>query len=61
MGKIEIKVIGPWLLHGEKICIAGNCRELGEWDPAKALEMNVSQGIVWTAEFDCDEANPGLD
>lgn len=61
MRKIEIKVIGPWLLHGETVCVAGNCRELGDWDPEKALEMRVSQGIVWAAEFDCDEANPGLE
>jgi 4-alpha-glucanotransferase len=52
MEKITIKTIGPWLLHGEKILISGNCHALGDWDPNKALPMTVSQGILWHVDLD---------
>ena len=52
MGKICIKTIGPWMLHGEKLYITGNCAVLGDWDPGKAVPMKVTQGILWSVELD---------
>ncbi len=47
METLTIKTIGPWLLHGEQILLTGSCPALGGWDPAKALPMQVTQGILW--------------
>jgi len=52
MEKLTIKTIGPWLLNGEKILISGNCPALGDWDPAKAVPMTDSQGILWHVDLD---------
>jgi len=52
METLTIKTIGPWMLHGEQILISGNCPLLGGWDPAKALPMKVTQGIIWSIDLD---------
>ena len=52
METITIKTIGPWLLHGEQVLLTGNCQALGNWDPAHALPMEQSQGIIWHIDLD---------
>ena len=52
MENLTIKTIGPWLLHGEQILISGNCPALGNWDPARALPMTNTQGILWHVDLD---------
>ena len=52
METITIKTIGPWLLHGEQVLLAGSCPALGGWDPAKALPMTNTQGILWHIDLD---------
>ena len=52
METITIKTIGPWLLHGEQLLLTGSCPALGQWDPAKALPMTATQGILWHIDLD---------
>ena len=52
MELLTIQTIGPWLLHGEQILITGSAPALGSWDPAKALPMQVTQGIIWHIDID---------
>ena len=51
METLTIQTLGPWLPHGERILLTGNVPLLGCWDPAKALPMQVRQGILWTIDL----------
>ena len=58
METITIKTIGPWMPQGGQILLVGSCPALGGWDPARAVPMKRTQGILWSAELDKDTLPP---
>lgn len=54
-GTLTIKVSAPTLLPGERLAISGSADTLGNWDPAKAVEMNDSAFPVWSVQLPLKE------
>ncbi len=44
---VLFKVIAPMVTPDEVLAIAGNCRELGDWNPEKALIFNDARYPLW--------------
>ena len=36
---------------GQHLCVVGSGEVLGQWDLAQAVQMEWSEGDVWTAEL----------
>lgn len=50
--KVEINVLCPRVLPGQLVAIVGNCFELGNWDPQKAIPMSDYSYPNWKITFD---------
>lgn len=46
-GTLRLRVAAPMVKPDEILAVSGNCRELGNWDPAKALRLNDAEYPYW--------------
>ena len=47
----QLQLIAPRIGKSQSVCIVGNTKSLGFWDPAKALLMSDQDFPVWKAQF----------
>lgn len=60
-GTVTIKVFAPLIDRGQALAISGSSNALGNWDPAKAIEMNDSRFPEWSVVVDVNKATEPVD
>ncbi len=50
----KLELIAPRIGQNQSFCVLGNCKGLGNWDPAKAVVMSDSNFPVWEGDFKLD-------
>lgn len=48
---LRLRVAAPMVKPDEILAVAGNCRELGNWDPAKAMRLNDAEFPFWNVNI----------
>ncbi len=44
---------------GQQLCIAGNHKQLGDWEPSAAFDMHMSGNGIWQADIEIEEKDLG--
>ncbi len=54
-GSVLLNVICPYVKKDQKLCISGECEELGSWYPSKAKELDCIDNGEWQIILDADK------